>query len=193
MNVHSARPRVVAPPWEREKLDGQRSTYVGREAHVEPEIGPVELYRSRWPTRVVGWNVSRQLYMITDLKDLGWREFVCELDAPPDPESGEPRSPEELAAMVESGDYSVVKVFRDFDYAFVNQRMREAMEFNELGTRRYADKIAGKNRQLVRGHTHDYARRNAARMNEHKRHFFPAEDGSRAVQIPGTHFTGLTN
>lgn len=182
----TVRPRVVAPPWEREALDGSRSTWVGREAEVVPEAGPLELYRARFPTRAVSWHVPRQLFVITDSGVPGWREFVCELDAPPDPERGTPRSPEELAAMVEAGDFAVTRVFRHFDYVYVHRRLREAFEFVADGPERYTHKIADRNRALTRSRTRSVAHRNAAALNEIRR-YYPvlAGDGKKVPLVPG--------
>lgn len=147
----------------------------------------LELYRSRWPTRDVGWDAKRQLFVITDSNDPGWREFVYEYDAPPDPETGVPRSPEEIAAMIESGAHGATRCFVPFDYRFAHRRMREAMEFTELGVRRYAEKIADKNDRIRKSWVRARAGHMAAGWNEIKR-YLPVFAGEEKQHL----FTGAT-
>lgn len=177
--------RQVAPPWARPALEGLRSTYVGRESYVEPEPGVLALYRSVWPTRDVTWDSKRQLFVITDRADAGWREFVYEYDAPPDPETGAPVSPEELAAMIESGRHGAWKCFVPFDYRFVRRRMREAMEYLSLGSVRYAAKVADKNTRLGKSWIRDRVNHSVSRLNEIKR-YLPVFAGEEKQHL----FTG---
>lgn len=180
-------PRYVAPPWEREAIEGARSTYVGRESDVMPDPAVFDLYRSRWPTRNVTWNVKRQLFEITDSADAGWREFVFEYDSPPDPGSGQPVSPEALAEMVQSGKGDVYKVFVPFDYRFVRRRMREASDFLEMGSRKYAEKVAGQNEQIRKSWVRDRVNFSVPRYNEIKR-YLPVFAGGEKQHL----FTGAT-
>lgn len=180
--------RRVAPPWLREQIEGMRSTYVGRESRVVPDAGALELYRSKFPTRFVEWDVKRQLFVIKDTRDAGWREFVFEYDAPPDPETGEPVSPEELAAMIESGRYGAYKCFIPFDYRFVRRRMREASELESMGEKRYAEKVHAKNVARDKSWSRGIASRNAARMNEIKRYLPVFAGGEKQHLFTGANF-----
>lgn len=190
LDIQGGGPRVVAPPWERERLEGSRTTYVSDEDYVAPEPGPLALYLSVFPTRTVGWNRQRQMFEITDSAAPGWRDLVCELDAPPDPVSGTPRTPEEVAAMIESGSYDVRQVFRHFDYAFVNQRIREAFEYRHDGSIRYTDRVLERNRKRTRRRHRAVASNMAAGLNEIRR-YFPvlAGEGSKAPLVPGADFS----
>lgn len=185
----SVSPRVVAAPWEREALEGQRRTFVGYESDVRPEQGPIDLYLSRWPSRVVTWNRQRQLFQITDRDVPGFRELVYQYDAPPDPAAGEPRGPEELAAMIEAGDTTVTRVWRDFDYEFVRRRMREASEYLSMGDERYLARVMEKNRRRQKRDNHARAGNMAARMNEIKRYLPTLAGEEKQHLFTGTSFT----
>jgi hypothetical protein len=190
LNITGGGPRIVAAPWEREIREGQRSTWVGIEDCVSPEIGPVDLYRSRWPERFVVWNRSRQLFEIRSFTDAGWREFVFEYDAPPDPD-GMAIETDQLAQMVVAGDPTVRRVFRDFDYAFVRRRLIEAMEFDEMNrsSARLTDSIMEANRKLDKKRIKDVAARQAARMGEIRR-YLPRLIGEEKIPlVPGANFT----
>ena len=183
------RPRFVLPPWETEKRD--LANFVGLEDRVLPERGPLELYRSRWPERFVTWNRARQLFEIGSYDDAGWREFVFLYDAPPDPTSGIPRSPEALAAMIEAGDASVRKVFRDFDYEFVRRRLREAMEYDAINrdSAKLADQVLDANRSIIKRDTKDRASRQAARMGEIRRYLPTLIGEDKIPMVTGANFT----
>ncbi len=192
MQLHvEVRPRVVAPPWEREAKDGERTTFVGLEACVTPERGPLELYQSRWPERYVVWNRPRQLFEIRSHTDAGWREFVFLYDAPADPTSGVPHSPEALAQMIEAGDLSIRKVFRDFDYEFVHRRMREAMEYDEINrsSRILTQQVLAANRAIQTRDNKDLAARQAARLGEIRRYLPTLVGDEKIPLVPGASFT----
>jgi hypothetical protein len=190
LNITDGGPRIVAAPWEQAAKKGSRRIEIGLEAGVLPERGPVDLYRSRWPERFVTWNYSRQLFEIGSYEDLGFREFVFLYDAPPDPD-GNPRGPEELCAMIESGDMTITRVFRDFDYAFVKRRLMEAMEFDAMNrdSAKLADQVIGANRSIVTRNNKDVASRQAARMGEIRR-YLPRLAGEKKIPlVAGANFT----
>jgi hypothetical protein len=184
LNITGGGPRIVAAPWEREAREGSRRIEVGLEAGVEPERGPVDLYRSRWPERFVTWNYSRQLFEIGSYEDLGFREFVFLYDAPPDPDSGEARGPEELCAMIEAGDMSITRVFRHFDYEFVKRRLTEAMEYDAMNrdSSKLADSVLNANRAIVTRNNKDVASRQAAKMGEIRR-YLPRLAGEKKIPL----------
>jgi hypothetical protein len=185
LHITGGGPRVVAPPWERERIEGSRKTFVGVEDYVRPDDGPLDLYLSAFPTRHVGWNRRRQMFEITDAAAPGWREIVCELAAPPDPVSGTPRSPEEVAALVESGSMDLRQVFRHFDYEFVNQRIREWFEFREDGPAKYTDRISARNRARTRRRHRAVAANTAAGLNEIRRYLpLLAGEGDKIPVVP---------
>lgn len=195
LNITGGGPRVVAPPWERERIEATRPVSVGVEDYVEPEAGPLALYLSVFPTRTVSWNRQRQMFEITDSLAPGWRDLVCTLDAPPDPVSATPRSPEEVAAMIESGSLDVRQVFRHFDYEFVNRRIREWFEFRHDGSVRYTDRLMARNRARTRRRHRAVAGNMAAGLNEIRR-YFPvlAGDGDKVPLVPvGIDFTSNSN
>lgn len=192
VHITGGGPRVVAPPWERERLEQTRPVSVGVEDYVEPDAGPLADYLSAFPTRAVRWHRARQMFEITDSEAPGWRDLVCELDAPPDPVSGTPRSPEEVAALIESGDYDVRQVFRHFDYTFVHRRIRERLEYRADGSSaRYTDRVSARNRARTRRRHRAVASNMAAGLNEIRR-YFPvlAGEGDKIPLVPvGVDFT----
>jgi hypothetical protein len=186
-------PRVVSNPWVRHKLAGTRSTRVGREAYVSPEPGPVQDYLSVWPSRRVSWDVKRQLFVITDVDALGWREFVVDWAAWPDPASDEDELEiEKLLGHLPQHTDRGQRYFGNFahlSYAYAWKRMRERQDFLELGSARYSDKIAEKNRQVGKRRIRATAGDNAARLKEIRR-WIPALAGEdRIPLVPGFNFT----
>ena len=156
MPVLDVRPRYVAPPWEVEDLSLRRT--VGREAHVEPEPGPLALYRSVWPERYVVWNWVRQLFEVRETNPVSgqdWRvTLVHQWGAPPDPDTGEARTEEEIEAMVAARDPSVLMLFRPFDYQYVEERMAEWHLIRHEGHRALGERVrqrnAARQRQVLR-------------------------------------------
>lgn len=124
-------PRIVAAPWELKQRTARR-VWVGTEAEVAPEPGPLALYRSAFPHRRVTWNRFHQLFEIVD--DDGFQELVFWWDAKPEPDRE--FDAEQIAQMVEDRDGRPVRRWSAFDYAFVWRRIRELWEFNAQGTKR---------------------------------------------------------
>jgi hypothetical protein len=118
---------------------------VGREAHVEPEPGPLALYRSVWPERYVTWNVARQLFEVRETNPVSgqdWRvALVYEWGAPPDPVSGLPRTDDEIAAMVEQRSPQLVQLYRPFDYPYVEERLAEWYLIRHCGHRAVGERV----------------------------------------------------
>ena len=150
--IIDVRPRYVAAPWELDQRTSRR-IQVGREAEVVPEAGPLELYCRAFPDRAVRWDPERQLFEVYSTDPVSaFREYVFFWDAPPDPETGEYLSAEEIAELVDRNDARLVKRFMPFDYAFVLRRMREAREYEELGNnraRKHARRIADHNANVT--------------------------------------------
>lgn len=149
-------PRVVAAPWELEQRTARRA-WVGREAEVTPEPGPLALYRAVFPDRVVRWNVERQLFEIVSTDPTsGFHEFIFWWDAAPDPADNDREfSAEEIAEMVDQGSGRVVKRWAPFDYGFVWRRLRERWEWEGLGAqreRKFVRRIADHNANVQRTH-----------------------------------------
>jgi hypothetical protein len=190
-------PRIVAAPWESDLLKGRR-VRVGREAEVLPDPGPVAAYRSVFPDRRVAWNAAEQLYEITQVDGVTGEEARLELvfywDYPPK-EDGTEWTDDEVAAMVQARTGGAVRRFMDFDYRFVERRLRERTLFLELGAVRYnrriADRNAARSRTKIRGHANDLA----ASLGEFRR-WIPvvAGDtlGSRVPLVPGAALSAPT-
>lgn len=187
MNAVTVSHRTVARPWDRARLEGQRTTFVGREANVRPDPLALALYRRRWPTRDVAWDAKRQLFVITDRTDPGFREFVFEYDAPTD--SGEPITEEELYLMVTSHAPGIYRVFVPFDYAFVRRRMKEADEYLELGSARYAEKVEEGNERIQRSWVRDRVNYGVPRLNEIKRYLPLLAGGEKQHLFTGADLT----
>jgi hypothetical protein len=176
-------PRYVAAPWETETLKRN----VGLEDHVEPERGPVDAYRSVFPDRAVTWNRDYQLFEITQKDGVTGEESRIELvfywDAEP-LEDGTERTSEEIADMVSRGGEGCVRRFMDFDYRFVERRLKERMEFLEKGALRYqrrlADRNAAKGERLMKGFAHDLA----AVLGEGRRWLPAIAQGHAGARIP---------
>jgi hypothetical protein len=180
--------RMVARPWDRARVEGTRAISVGLEDYLEPEPGPLARYLSAWPTRRVRWHRQRQVWEITDRADPAWRELVSELDAPPDPATGEARSMEELAAMVQAGSHAVVRVFRHFDYPFVLQRLHEREQFERHGSEGYGDAVMEANRKHAQRPFRANAHKRAAVLADTRR-WWPVlagdNPGARTPLVPG--------
>lgn len=186
------RPRMVAPPWEECPW---RSVY--QEADVQPEPGPLALYRSVWPHRYVTWNVKRQLFEIREENPVTGQdervELLCFYDYPPDPETGEERTDEEVALMVENRVPGMVQRFLPFDYEFVRERLRQRSEMlqdlsrhadRKAGYNRYAERIARRNRARRRSQIRDWSRETAAWLREDRRWLPVLESGDPADRTP---------
>lgn len=192
--VSDVRPRRVSPPWIRKRLEGTRSVTVGREANVRPDPGPTEAYERAFPTRYIVWDPWRQLFAIYDRAAPGWREFVAEFVPAPMPDDDDEaeeveRSIGHLPRHVDQGQL-YVGVFAQVTYPFVAKRMKERLEFLELGSRRYAEKIADKNRAIGKRRIRATASDNAARLNEIRR-YLPvlAGSGEKIPLVAGFNFT----
>jgi hypothetical protein len=170
MNIRVG-PRKVALPWE--NAMGSAPARVCREGDVQPDRGPLEMYQSVFPDRYVKWEPRRQLWEIRQRNPFtGFDErveLIFEWAAPPDPETGEPRTAEELAYMLENRHPSLTKVYAPFDYEFVRRRLRERLDFLLLGTEKYQQRITARNRRRQRSRLGDVAREMAAGLNEIKR------------------------
>jgi hypothetical protein len=194
MQVSGAVPRCAPTPWESHVLAATRSTRVGREARVSPDAGPLALYLSAFPTRRVDWDRKRQLFVITDRRAPGWREFVLEWVKWPDPVS-ETDDVElqkvlgHLPQLIDEGD-RYFGSFAPLSYAYVHKRMRERQEFHKLGSNKYAESIAAKNRAIGKRRIRATALNNAARLNEIRR-WFPVLSGTgeKIPLVPGFSFT----
>jgi hypothetical protein len=179
-------PRYVAAPWEQEKREG-RSLWVGAEDHVVPEPGPVAAYRSVFPDRQVGWNRTHQLFEITQKDGVTGEESMIEWvfywDAEPLPDGTE-RSSEEVADMVSKGGAGCVRRFSDFDYRFVERRLKERTEFLEKGALRYQRRIADRNHakglSVLKQHGNDMA----AILGEGRRWLPAMAAGYAGARIP---------
>lgn len=160
------RPRYVAAPWERIT----RPVRVGLEDHVEPDPVALAMYLSVFPDRRVRWNRDRQLFEIRQQDDAGESriEFVFYYDAPPNPITGEAFSEEQLAQLIEKRSPILHKVFRHFDQEFVNQRLRERLEWLELGTKKYNDRVADRNRQRWKNRLRGVISEAAARIGDNR-------------------------
>lgn len=171
--VITVAPRVVAAPWEATRERDGRATFVGREAEVAPDPGPLADYRSVWPERYVVWHVPRQLFEIRQVNpDTGADErieLVCTLDAPPHDETGLPRSDEEVAALTAARSPLLVRRFRAFDYDFVRQRLREWQTFRALGAARYSEERRQQRLTHERSVRRDVVREMAAGLHEMRR------------------------
>lgn len=140
-------PRIVAAPWELEQRTARRA-WVGYEAEVTPEAGPLALYYAAFPERRVSWNRYHQLFEITGP---GYQELVFWWDAEPEPDSA--FTAEQIAEMVDSDQGRVVRRFMAFDYPYVLRRLREAWEYEQLGAaraRRLVRRIADHNANVQR-------------------------------------------
>jgi hypothetical protein len=186
-------PRVVSNPWIRHKLAGTRSTRVGREAYVSPEPGPAAEYLSVWPSRRISWDLARQLFVITDVDALGWREFVVDWAEWPDPVSDEDELEiEKLLGHLPQHTDKGQKHFGSFapiSYSYVRRRLRERQEFLTLGSAKYSDSIAEKNRQVGKRRIHAVAGDNAARLKEIRRWIPTLAGEERIPLVPGFSFT----
>lgn len=169
----SVRPRTVAARWEREAYYGHRSTRVEAEDYVEPDPGPLELYRSTWPERYLRWDRRRQLWEIRQVNpDSGADErveLVFYYDAPPDPEIRVPRSAGEIAAMIEAKAPELEKCFMPLGYPFVHRRLAERQQFLADGVKKYDRRVAERNRARQRTVLQDVAREQAAALGELRR------------------------
>jgi hypothetical protein len=160
---------------------------------VQPEPGPLEEYLSAWPSRRVSWDVSRQLFLITDVDALGWREFVVDWVQWPDPVSDENEIELEkllghLPQHTDKGE-RYFGSFRPLSYQYAWKRMRERQEFFELGSARYSDRIAEKNRQIGKRRIRATAGDNAARLKEIRR-WIPTLSGEEKIPlVQGFNFT----
>lgn len=181
--------RRVAAPWDRQRLEGARSTRVGREAHVRPDPGPAAAYRRVFPTRTIGWDHWRQLLVIHDRTAPGWREFVMEMLPAPMPEDeAEARELEKsighLPRIVDQGQL-MVGCYAPLTYAYVERRARERQEFHRLGSAKYAKAIAEQNRAIGKRRLRAVAADNAARLNEIRRWFGPLSGtGDKIPLVP---------
>lgn len=166
-------PRVVAAPWDATRVRAGRATAVGLEANVCPEPGPLAEYQSVFPHRYVAWSREHQLFEIRHVDPEEGTderiELVFRLAAPPDPETQLPRTEEELAELAKQRDPSIVRVFRDFDYAFARQRLREAYTFTSLGLVRYNAERTRQRQRLEQSRTRGVAGEMAAAFNDIKR------------------------
>lgn len=170
--VTDIRPRVVAAPWEPESA----RRLVGLEADVAPEAGPLALYRSVFPERYVVWDRPRQLFEIRQQNPETGHDERCEFvftwDAPPDAETGQPRTAAEVAELLAApgaARAALVRRFRPFDYVVVLDRLRQWWDFRALGPKRYSDALAAKNARQERTVVHDAAREMAAGLGEIRR------------------------
>lgn len=193
MRIAGAVPRAVPSPWESHKLRATRSTSVGREARVVPDAGPLALYLSAFPTRRVEWDVKRQLLVVYDRAAPGWREFVLEWVKWPDPVSDD--DDEELKKIlghlpqfIDQGE-RYFGSFAPLSYAYVRKRMQQRAEFHALGSAKYSDKIAEKNRAIGKRRIRSVALDNAARLNEIRRWFPALAGGKKTPLVPGLSFT----
>lgn len=95
--------------------------------------------------------------------------------------------------MIESGSYDVRQVFRHFDYAFVNQRIREAFEFRHEGSAKYTDRILDRNRSRTRRRHRAIAANTAAGLGEIRRYLpLLAGEGPKIPLLPGGFVTQRT-
>lgn len=176
-------PRYVPPPWARRRW-GRIS--VGTETGLEPEPGPLELYRSAFPWRRVVWNAREQLWEIRQrdpVTDEEYRyEFVFAWDAPPDSVTGELPSDDEVARMIEERSPRLVRVYRHFDHEFVWERLRQAHEFQRLGPKRYVNRVAELNARARGSRLRYTASENAAALAEIRR-FLPALEGTQPAPV----------
>lgn len=181
--------RRVAAPWDRKRIEGSRSTRVGREARVLPDPGAAEAYLRIFPARSIGWDHARQLFVITDRTAPGWREFVMELMPAPMPEDEQEEAALEqsiahLPRIIDQGQL-MVGCFTPLTYAFVEKRARERMEFLALGSRKYAAQIAERNRAIGKRRIRATAQDNAARLREIRRWFGPLSGtGEKIPMVP---------
>ena len=93
--------------------------------------------------------------------------------------------------MIEAGDMTVTKVFRDFDYEFVKRRLLEAMEYDAMNrdSAKLADSVLNANRAIVSRNNKDVASRQAARMGEIRR-YLPRLAGEKKIPlVAGANFT----
>lgn len=97
------------------------------EAPSLPE-GPLARYRSTWPEREVRWDPKRDRWAI-------WQT---------NPDTGAEERIEILFTIDESGE----RVYRPFDMAFVEERLRQRSLFLELGPERYSELVRGRNARL---------------------------------------------
>lgn len=180
------RPRVVALPWERE-LYGYRPTRVLDEDGVQPEAGPLAEYQTVFPDRYVVWNRKRQLWEVRQLnRETGLDEryeFIFWFDTPPNPLTGEKRSEDEIADMIEGRSPELLRVFRNFDHDFVRERLRQRAEYN-ANRATYSSKMAERNRRAVASRIRDKKRNAAAQLNEVKR-YLPTLAGEEKVPLVG--------
>lgn len=177
-------PRHVAAPWEKETL--KRAVHL--EDHVEPERGPVDAYRSVFPDRQVIWNRDYQLFEITQKDGVTGEESRIELvfywDAEP-LEDGTERTSEEIADLVQTrGGEGCVRRFMDFDYAFVNRRLKERTEFLEKGAARYQRRIADRNAARGAAVLKSYSNDLAAILGEGRRWLPAMASGHAGARIP---------
>lgn len=189
IRVSHVAPRRVAPPWERARLEGSRSIRVGRESHIRPDPGPAAEYLRIFPTRSIGWDHWRQLFVITDRTAPGWREFVLEMTPAPMPEDEEERiqlekAIEHLPRIVDQGQL-MVGLYAPLTYEYVAKRARERQEFLRLGPAKYAKVIADRNRAIGKRRIKQTAADNGARLREIRRWFGPLSGtGEKIPQVP---------
>jgi hypothetical protein len=185
--VHiTVHPRYVAAPWESAQREG-RALWVGLEADVRPEPGPVDAYRSVFPDREIRWNHEHQLFEITQKDSVTGEESLIEYvffwDAEPLLDGTEIPS-ETVAEMVSKGGAGCVRRFMDFDYRFVERRLKERTEFLEKGALRYQRRIADRNHAkgvaLLRQHGNDMA----AILGEGRRWLPAMAAGYAGARIP---------
>jgi hypothetical protein len=187
LQISHVAPRRVAPPWERERLEGSRSIKVGRESHIRPDPGPAAEYRRIFPTRSIGWDHWRQLFVITDRAAPGWREFVLEMTPAPMPEDPAEqealeRAIEHLPRITDQGQL-MVGIFAPLTYAYVERRARERQEFLRLGAKKYAATIADRNRAIGKKRLKQTAADNGARLREIRRWFGPLSGSGEKIPL----------
>jgi hypothetical protein len=161
--------------------------WVGLEADVRPEQGPVDAYRSVFPDREIGWNPEHQLFEITQKDGVTGEESLIEYvffwDAEPLPDGTEQTS-EAVAELVQKGGAGCVRRFMDFDYRFVERRLKERTEFLEKGALRYHRRIADRNHAkgvaVLRQHGNDMA----AVLGEGRRWLPAMAAGYAGARIP---------
>jgi hypothetical protein len=152
--VIAVRPRVVARPWDPEvTLRASRPTAVHREAHVEPEPGPLAEYLRVFPGRYVLWNVRRQLFEVRETDPDTGKDvrvaLVCHRET--DPTTGHE-----------------AQLFRPFDWQYVEERKAEWYLLRHEGADALHRKVEAQNARAWRTKRRDAAREMAAGLNDIK-------------------------
>jgi hypothetical protein len=178
--------RSVLPPWA-ERSNAGRAATVRREGNVVPDAGPLSLYQSVFPERYVAWDASRQLFEIRQKNPFtGFDErveLIFDWVVPPDAEGNFPTE-EEMAAMIQNRSPRLRRQFKPFDYAFVRKRLAERYEFLRLGSERYTDAIANRNRARQRQRMGAIAREMAAGIKDIKRWLPALASGYADERVP---------